>query len=96
MGIRHRQNEYPKIRRGTAMIAQKTKRNIVLLDLKTNFDFLQIHQPFYEAGSETVIYTLDYLDEINTEDYAKNFPDEVSFKTEITKKISEILYKNKC
>ena len=93
MGIRHRQNETPKIRRGTAMLAQKTGKNIVLLDLKTSFDFLFIHQPFYEVGSETVLYSLNYLGEINTKEFIEKYPDEVTFKTQMTKEISKILYK---
>ena len=38
MGIRHRQNETPKIRRGASLIAQKSGKNIVLLDFKTSFE----------------------------------------------------------
>lgn len=94
MGIRHRKNEYPKIRRGTAFIAHKTGKNIVMLNLETSFDFLQINQPFYDAGSEPVIYSLEYLGDINTEDYKKQYTDEVTFKTEVTKRINKTLYKN--
>ena len=94
MGIRHRKNESPKIRRGTALIAHKTGRNIVMLKLETSFDFLQINQPFYDVGSEPVIYSLNYLGEIVTEDYLKQFLDEVTFRTEITKQIKKTLYKN--
>lgn len=94
MGIRHRKNEYPKIRRGTAFIAHKTGKNIVMLNLETSFDFLQINQPFYDAGSEPVIYSLEYLGDINTEDYKKQYTDEVTFKTEVTKQINKTLYKN--
>ena len=94
MGIRHRQNETPKIRRGASLIAQKSKKNIVLLDLKTSFDFLFINQPFYEAGVEPVIFNLNYLDEIKTNEYIEKYPDNVSFKTQVTKEISNILYKN--
>lgn len=93
MGIRHRKNEYPKIRRGTALIAQKSHKNIVMLNLETSFDFLQINQPFYDAGNKTVLYTLNYLGQIDTEDYLNKFPDVVTFKTEITKQISATLYK---
>ena len=93
MGIRHRQNETPKIRRGASLIAQKSGKNIVLLDLKTSFDFLFIHQPFYEAGSESVVFNLDYLGEINTKEFLEKYPDDVTFKTEVTKEISKILYK---
>lgn len=93
MGIRHRKNEYPKIKRGAALIAQKSGKNIIMLNLENSFDFLQIHQPFYDAGEETVMYDLDCLGEINTEECLHLYPDEVTFKTEVTKKISQVLYK---
>lgn len=92
MGIRHKKTEFPKIRRGTALIAQKSKKNIVLLKLFTDFDFLQINQPIYDAGSCAVKYSLDYLGEIEVNNLLEQHSDEVSFKTVVTKKISEILY----
>ena len=95
MGIRHRKNEFPKIRRGTALLAQKTGYNIVMLGMETNFDFLQINQPVYEAGSETVVYSIKYLGEINTKEFLEQYPDEVTFKTEITRYIAKILYHDK-
>ncbi|MCR5261975.1 MAG: 1-acyl-sn-glycerol-3-phosphate acyltransferase [Candidatus Gastranaerophilales bacterium] len=95
MGSRHRKNETPKIRRGTALIAEKTKQDIVLLHMETSFDFLQIGQPFYEAGKETVLYKLDYLGEINTKEYLEEYEDRVTFKTKLIKKITEILYQHK-
>lgn len=93
MGIRHRKNETPRIRRGTALIAQKSQKNIVMLNLETNSDFLQINQPIYDAGDKPVLYKLKYLGEIDTKELFNEFPDEVTFKTVITKKISSTLYK---
>ena len=93
MGTRHRKNEYPKIRRGTALIAQKSHKNIVMLNIETDFDFLQIHQPIYEAGTKAVTYNLEYLEEIDTDKFLEKFPDEVTFKKEVTKLISTTLYK---
>lgn len=93
MGIRHRKNETPKIRRGASLLAQKSGKNIVMLDLHTSYDFLFINQPFYEVGSESVVYSLKYLGEINTKDFIEKYPDEVTFKTQITKEISKGLYK---
>ena len=55
MGTRHRKTEFPRIRRGASLLAQKTGKNIVMLNLEQSFDFLQIHQPFYEAGSGPVV-----------------------------------------
>ena len=95
MGIRHRKNEYPQIRRGTSLIASKTGRIIVMLNLETSYDFLQINQPFYDIGSEPVIYSIDYLGKIVTEDYKKQYPDDVTFRTEVTKQITKTLYNHK-
>lgn len=93
MGIRHKKHEYPRIRRGTAFIAHKTGKNIVLLNLETSYDFLQIGQPACDLGSKTVTFLLEYLGEISTEDYLNQYTDEVTFKTEITKQIAKTLYK---
>lgn len=93
MGLRHKKIETPKIRRGTALIAQKSQKNIVMINLETNFDFLQTNQPIYEAGNKPVIYTVEYLGEINTKEILNKYPDEVTFKTIITKEISSTLYK---
>lgn len=93
MGIRHRKNECPKIRRGTALLAQKSKKNIVAINMETSFDFLQINQPIYDAGEKAVEYNVQYIDEINTDDCLQLYDDEVSFRTEITRKISHLLYR---
>lgn len=93
MGTRHRKTEFPRIRRGASLLAQKTGKNIVMLNLEQSFDFLQIHQPFYEAGSEPVVYNLRYIGEIKTKDYINIYPDEVTFKTVVTKEITRNLYK---
>ena len=93
MGIRHKKNETPKIRRGTALIAQKSNKNIVMLDLNTSFDFLQINQPIYEAGNKPVVYNLNYIGQINTNEFVDKYKDDVTFKTQITKQIARSLYK---
>lgn len=92
MGIRHRKNETPKIRRGASLLAQKSGKNIVMLDLQTSYDFLFINQPFYEVGSDSVVYSLKYLGEINTKEFIEKYPDEVTFKTQLTKEITKCLY----
>ena len=93
MGTRHKKNEFLKIRRGAAMIAQKSHKDIVILDIETSIDFLQRHQSFYEAGEDTVEYTITYVDKLDTEEYLKKYPDKVTFKTEVTKLLTKILYK---
>ena len=57
-GIRHRKNEFPKIKKGAALIALNAKRNIVPLKLYTDFDFLFIHQPVWQAGEKPVVFSL--------------------------------------
>ena len=73
--------------------AQNTGKNISLIGIETSFDFLFIHQPFYEAGIEPVIFKIDYLEEIDTQEFLSHIQDEVTFKTQVTKKIEQTLYK---
>ena len=95
MGGRHDKNEFPKIRRGTALIAQKSKKDIIALNLETDTRFLQANQPIYEAGDKTIQFYLSYIEKINTEELLSKYPDSVTFKTELTKIITKTLYKNK-
>ncbi len=92
MGGRHKMDAQPKIRRGTALMALKSQKNIVALHLKNNFDFLQKGQPVYKVDEKPTEYTLDYIGEINSKDFLAKYPDEVTFKTEITKQITKTLY----
>ena len=95
MGTRHRKDEFPKIRRGAALLAQQSGKNIVMIDMQTDFDFLQNGQPFYEAGNQAVVYTISDLGIINTQDFLDKYPNDVDFKTIITKHITKTLYKDK-
>ena len=90
-GIRHRENEYPKIKKGAALIALNAGKNIVPIKMFTSEDFLFINQPFYAGGNNTVIYEIEEGEEISLEDY-KNETDIVA-KREITKQIEKALYK---
>ena len=92
MGGRHKQNETPKIRRGASLLALKSKKNIIALKIDSNSDFLRSHKPFYEAGSEPTVYDISYVSEINVEEFIKKYPDEVTFKTELTKEIGRKIY----
>lgn len=95
MGTRHRKEEYPKIHRGTALIAQETNTNIAALSIETNQDFLQTNQPIYDAGTDTIEYNISWLEEINISDFSNTYSDKVDFRTNLTKRIANILYKNK-
>lgn len=92
MGIRHRKDEFPKIRRGTALLAGKTLKNIEMINMSTNFDFLQINQPIYKAGSETVVYSIEYRGTIDIQEFFNIYQDEVTFKTKLSKYIAKSLY----
>ena len=93
MGTRHHKDEHLRIRRGTALLALRTKKNISVLHLENSFDFLQIHTPVYKAGCDVTQYNLEYIGEINTQEYIDNYPDEVTFKTEMAKQIEKMVYK---
>ena len=90
-GIRHRKNEYPKIHKGAATIAMNAKANIVALKLYTDFDFLFINQPIYEAGELKVNYELSYVGEIDVKSELEKTDNEIVIKKNITKMIENVL-----
>lgn len=92
MGIRHKKNERPKIRRGTALLAQKTKKDIIMINMSTSYDFLQIHQPISDAGIEPVVYNIEYKGIIATKEFIEKYTDEVTCRTELSKYITKNLY----
>ena len=92
MGIRHRRNEFPKIKKGAATIAMNANCNIVALKYYTDFDFLFINQPVYEAGEKTVTYDLSYVGEIDVKSMLQNSENEIVKKKNITKMIASSLY----
>lgn len=92
MGIRHRRNEFPKIKKGAATIAMNANSNIVVLKYYTDFDFLFISQPVYEAGEKAVTYDLSYVGEIDVKSMLQNSENEIVIKKNITKMIASSLY----
>lgn len=92
-GIRHKANEYPKIRKGAALIAIKSKKDIIPIKLTTNTDFLQINEPVNKPVEKQVEYLVDVLPQINVENFINKYEnDELIQKREITKEISNRLY----
>ena len=89
-GIRHRKNEHLKIKKGAALAALCSGRNIVPIKIFTDDDFLFINEPFYAVGSKTVTFELEMCDEIRIEDYKNE--SEIVTKKEITKQIEKSLY----
>ncbi len=92
MGHRHTKEEFPRIRRGASMLAYKSKRDIVVLNVDATYGFLQRHKPAYDAGDDVVVFDLKYIDKFNTENYLAQNTDEISAKTYITKYISQKIY----
>lgn len=92
-GTRHRKNEFPKIKKGAGTIAMNANVNIICLKYHTDFDFLFINQPIYEAGEKPVTYELTIAGEINTSEEMKKSDSEIAVKKNITKMIENMLYK---
>ena len=90
-GIRHRKNEYPKIHKGAALTAINSKKDIVPVIMSTDFDFLQIGQPFYDAGEKPVVYTIRAGKIIEIEKFME-YQDEVLQKRDLTNEIKKALY----
>ena len=68
------------------------KVNIVALKLYTDFDFLFINQPIYEAGERKVNYELSYAGEIDVKSELEKTDNEIVIKKNITKMIENALY----
>ena len=66
--------------------------NIVVLKYYTDFDFLFISQPVYEAGEKAVTYDLSYIGEIDVKSMLQNSENEIVIKKNITKMIAFSLY----
>ncbi len=90
MGIRHRKNEYPKIKKGAALIASYCEKDIVPIKIYTDEDFLFIHQPFYAVGKKIVTFQIEMCNEIKIKNF--NYNSEIITKKEITKQIEKLLY----
>src|SRR5574344_1647579 len=89
-GIRHRKNEFPKIKKGASLISTFTDKNIVPIKVFSDSDFLFINQPFYAGGNRLVTFEVEVQDEINISDFYDN--SEIIMKKNITKRIEHELY----
>lgn len=92
MGARHAKYEKPKIRKGAALLAQKTKKNIAILKLETDYEFLMKNQPIYEIQETPAKYNILFLKELNINQLSTKYNDEVTFRKEVTKLIENELY----
>lgn len=91
-GIRHRRNEFPKIKKGASLVALNASKNIVPIRIFTDKDFLFINQPFYAASDSVVCFEIETCDEININEYKNET--EIQAKKNITKKIQNALYRD--
>ena len=89
-GIRHRKNEYPKIKKGASLVALNAEKNIVPIRIFSDSDFLFINQPFYAVSDKCVTFEIEEMQEIKTEDFAGMT--EIEAKHKITKNIEKMLY----
>lgn len=92
-GIRHRRNEYPKIKKGASLVALNANKDIVPIRMFDDADFLFINQPFYEASDKVVTFEIEQGEEIKLDDYRNE--SEIIEKKNITKAIENALYYNK-
>ena len=89
-GIRHRKNEFPKIKKGASLVALNAGKNIVPIRIFTDKDFLFINQPFYAASDSVVTFEVETCEEIDISEYQNDT--EIVAKKKITKRIEEELY----
>ena len=91
-GKRHLANEYPKIRKGAALISMSANKDIIPIKMTTDIPFLQIGEPVSKPLEKTVEYTIEVKETINIKEFTEKYEDEFIRKREITKAIFEKLY----
>ena len=89
-GIRHRRDEFPKIRKGASLVALNAGKNIVPVRMFSDRDFLFINQPFYAVSDRCVNFEIEQMREINIADFIGE--SEIITKQRLTNKIEEELY----
>lgn len=89
-GIRHRRDEFPKIRKGASLVALNAGKNIVPVKMFSDRDFLFINQPFYAVSDRCVNFEIEQMGEINIADFIGE--SEIITKQRLTHKIEEELY----
>ena len=89
-GIRHRRDEFPKIRKGASLVALNAGKNIVPVKVFSDRDFLFINQPFYAVSDRWVNFEIEQMREINIADFIGE--SEIITKQRLTHKIEEELY----
>ena len=89
-GIRHRRDEFLKIRKGASLVALNAGKNIVPVRMFSDRDFLFINQPFYAVSDRCVNFEIEQMREINIADFIGE--SEIITKQRLTNKIEDELY----
>ena len=89
-GIRHRRDEFPKIRKGASLVALNAGKNIVPVKMFSDRDFLFINEPFNAVSDRCVNFEIEQMREINIADFIGE--SEIITKQRLTHKIEEELY----
>lgn len=89
-GIRHRRDEFPKIKKGASLVALNAGKNIVPIRFFSDRDFLFINQPFYAVSDRRVTFEIEQMPEINIADFMNE--SEIVTKQKITAQIEKELY----
>ena len=89
-GIRHRRDEFPKIRKGASLVALNAGKNIVPVRMFSDRDFMFINQPFYAVSDRCVNFEIEQMREINIADFIGE--SEIITKQRLTNKIEDELY----
>lgn len=92
MGERHKKSEKPKIRKGASLLALNNLKNIEMIKIETSYEFLMKNQNIYEIEKDPVTYNIQYLGSINTQKMFQKYPDNITFKKEVTNSIAKTLY----
>ena len=92
-GIRHRKNEFPKIKKGASTIALNARKNIIPIKFYADGDFLFINQPIWAVDKKIVTFSIETLNEIDVLNEINNGESEIIQKRNITKMIENSLYK---
>ena len=89
-GIRHRRDEFPKIRKGASLVALNAGKNVVPIRMFSDRDFLFINQPFYAVSDRCVNFEIEQMREIIIADFIGE--SEIITKQRLTNKIDDELY----
>ena len=89
-GIRHRRDEFPKIKKGASLVALNAQKNIVPIRFFADGDFLFINKPFYDADDHLITFEIEKCEEIDVDNL--DAETEIIAKQKITKLIEKSLY----